>query len=70
MMLMVVWNPSGFHLIDVIRKDSKFEARHSISQIPSPLREILGPYPDDPRSHFMIQAANSRPYYSKTLAQF
>jgi hypothetical protein len=35
MMLTVVWNPHGFHLIDVLPKGSKFHAGHYISHIPS-----------------------------------
>jgi hypothetical protein len=41
MMLTVVWDPHGFHLIDVLPKGSKFNAGHYISHILSLLREIL-----------------------------
>jgi hypothetical protein len=44
MMLIVVWNPHGFHLIDVLPKRSKFNAGHSTTHIISPLPEILTLY--------------------------
>jgi hypothetical protein len=44
MMLMVVWNPHVFYLIDVLPKSSKFNAGHSITHVLSPLPEILTLY--------------------------
>jgi hypothetical protein len=65
MMLTVVWNPRWFRLIDVLLKGSKFNAGHDISHILSPLSEILAPYQDDPRKHFVIHADNVRSHYEK-----
>jgi hypothetical protein len=69
-MLTVVWSPHGFHLIDVLPKGSKFLAGHYISHIISPLPEILAPYQDDRRRHFVIHRDNARPYCVKTVVQF
>jgi hypothetical protein len=41
MMLTVVWNRHGFHLIDVLPKGSKFNAGHYISHIISPFPKFL-----------------------------
>jgi hypothetical protein len=70
MMLTVVWNTHGFHLIDVLPKSSKFNAGHYISHILSPLPEILALYQDDLRRHFVIHADNTRSHCAKTVTQF
>jgi hypothetical protein len=36
-MLMIVWNPRGFHLIKVLEKGRKFNARYYIAEILEPL---------------------------------
>jgi hypothetical protein len=41
MILTIVWNPHGFLLIDVIPQGSKFNARHYLSRILSPLPKFL-----------------------------
>jgi hypothetical protein len=70
MMLAGVWNPDGFHLIDVRPKDSKFSAGHYISLILSPLPEIFAPYQNDPRRHFVMHADTARPQGAKMATQF
>jgi hypothetical protein len=37
MMLMVIWKPRRFHVIDIRPKGRKFQAGYYISHIPSPL---------------------------------
>jgi hypothetical protein len=70
MILTVVWNPHGFHLIDVLPKGSKFDAGHYISLILSAFPEILAPYQDYPRRNFVIHADNARPHCAKIVTLF
>jgi hypothetical protein len=70
MMLTVVWNPHGFHLIDVLPKGGKFDAGHDISGILSPLPGILALSQDDARRHIVIQADNARTHCVKTVILF
>jgi hypothetical protein len=70
MMLTIVWNPHGFHLIDVLPNGSKFNPGHHISHILSPLPEILALYQNDPRTHFLIHADNARIHRVKELLSF
>jgi transposase len=70
MMLTVVWNPHGFNLIDVLPKDSKFNAGHYARHIPSSLPEMLASYQDARSRHFVIHAGNARPHCAKTVTQF
>jgi hypothetical protein len=49
MMLTIVWNLHGFHMIDVLPKGSKFNAGYYISHIRLPLLEIFALYQDDPK---------------------
>jgi hypothetical protein len=69
-MILAVWNPWGFHLIDVLPKGSKFDLRHYISYILSPLSEILAPYQNDQRMHFVILADNAELHGAKTVTLF
>jgi histone-lysine N-methyltransferase SETMAR len=70
MMLTIVWNPHGFHLIDVLPKGSKISAGHYISHVRSRLPEILAPYHDDSRRHFAIRTDNARLHFVNTVSQF
>jgi hypothetical protein len=51
-MLMIVWNPRGFHLIKVLEKGRKFNARYYIV-------EILEPLPHCPNGAQLKQQATS-----------
>jgi hypothetical protein len=31
MMITIVWNPTGFHIIDILPKGSKFNTHHYVS---------------------------------------
>jgi hypothetical protein len=70
MILTVVWDPHGLHLIDFLRKSSKLNAGHYLSHILSPLLEIFAPYQDGPRRHVLIHADNARLHRDKTVIQF
>jgi hypothetical protein len=70
MILNGVWNLHGFHLIDVRRKGSKFNAGHYISHILSPWPEILAPCQDDPKTHLVIDNDNARSHCVKTALLF
>jgi hypothetical protein len=65
----VVWSPYGFHLIDVPPKGSKFNDGHDISNILSPLPEILAPSQDGPKRKIVIYADNARPHCADTVTQ-
>jgi hypothetical protein len=69
MTLTIVWNPHGFHLIDVRPNGNKFHAGHYLSHIQSAFPEIPVPYQDDRRRHFVILADNARLYCTKMAAQ-
>jgi hypothetical protein len=70
MMLTVIWNPHGFHLIDVLPTGNTFHAVHPISHILSPLREIFAAYQDDPTRHFVIHADNAILHCAKKVTRF
>jgi hypothetical protein len=70
MMLTVVWNPQRFHMINVLPKDSKFNAGHYISRVLSPLPEVFAAYQDDPKRHVVIRADNARLHCAKTVPMF
>jgi hypothetical protein len=53
----------------VLPKSSKFNARHDIFHILSPLPEILAPYQDDRSRHVVIHADSARPHCGKTVPQ-
>jgi hypothetical protein len=69
-MLTVVWNPDGFHSIDVLPNGSKFNTGHYISHILSLLPEILALYQDGPKRYFVIHVDNTRSHYVKTVTRF
>jgi hypothetical protein len=69
-MLTIVWNRHGFLLIDVFPKGSKFDARHSISHILSPLPEILALVQDIAKRFIAICADNARLHCAKTASLF
>jgi hypothetical protein len=56
-MLTIVWNRHGFHVVDLLLMGSKSNRGHYISHILLSLREIviLPPYQDDTRWHKMTQ---------------
>jgi hypothetical protein len=39
MMLTIAWNPTGFHLVNVLSKECKFNATHFITEMSSLLAE-------------------------------
>jgi hypothetical protein len=69
-MLIIVWNPSGFHLIRVLPKEFKFSAGHYVAQ-------ILGPLPGWHRIQvgrtnrkLTVHADNARPHTGKLTLVF
>jgi hypothetical protein len=61
--------PTRFHLIDVLPKDSKFNAGHYIFHILSPLPKFLLLIKMS-KGDILWFAANARPHYAKTVTQF
>jgi hypothetical protein len=68
MIVTIVWNPHGFHLIDALPKDQTFNATHYVNMI---LQSLLDGRSSEPGAGLMIHADNARPHTArKTLKCF
>jgi histone-lysine N-methyltransferase SETMAR len=67
MMVTIVWNPQGFHLVDALPKGQKFKADYYIDRILQPLLESrsIGRGPC-----FIIHADNARSYTARKTFKF
>jgi hypothetical protein len=66
-MLVIVWNPRGFHLISVPGQGRKFNAMHSVTEIISPLPEERAYNATESNSKLILHADNGRTH-RKTLS--
>jgi hypothetical protein len=64
-MLTIVWNPRGFHSVNVREKGQKFNARHDVTERLSPFPEWCAS--DAPESHrqLMLDADNAQPHTAR-----
>jgi hypothetical protein len=65
MMVPIVWNPQGFHLVDALPKGQKVNASYYINTVLQPLLESRS---NGPGPGLIIHADNARPHITqKTL---
>jgi histone-lysine N-methyltransferase SETMAR len=67
LMVTIVWNPQGFHLIDRLPKGQRFNANYYVDMI---LRPILENRSRGPGLHFIIHADNARPDTAQKTLKF
>jgi histone-lysine N-methyltransferase SETMAR len=67
MMVTIVWNPHGFHLVDGLPKGQKFNASYYIDNILQPLLESRS---IGPGSGLIIHADNGRPHTAQRTLKF
>ena len=70
LMVTVVWNPHGFHIIDVLPKGTKFNAEYYISHILTPLAGKQKNLGVEPGRKLVIHADNARPHTAKKVSEF
>jgi histone-lysine N-methyltransferase SETMAR len=69
-MLMIVWNSSGFHLINVLQKGFKFNASLYVTQIPGTLSDWPRIHVGRTNRKLCVHADNSRPHTATVTLQF
>jgi hypothetical protein len=67
MIVAIVWNPQGFHLVDVLPKGQKFNANYYIDRI---LRQLLENRSTGRGSCLIIHADNARPHTARKIFKF
>jgi transposase InsO family protein len=67
MMVTIVWNPHGFHLVDGLPKGQKFNASYYIDNI---LQSLLEGRSTGPDSGLIIHADNARPHTAQRTLKF
>jgi histone-lysine N-methyltransferase SETMAR len=67
MMVTIVWNPQGLHLIDGLPKGQRFSASYYVDMI---LRPLLENRSRGPGLHFIIHADNARPHTAQNTLKF
>jgi histone-lysine N-methyltransferase SETMAR len=67
MMITIVWNLHGFHLVDGLPKGQKFNASYYIDNLLQPLLESLS---TGPGSGLIIHADNARPHTAQKTLKF
>jgi hypothetical protein len=68
--LTIVWNPLGFHLIDVLGRGRKFNAPYYVTEILSLLSESCSTEAKGERSPLMVYVDNARPDTRERWSQF
>jgi transposase len=69
-MITMVWNPSGFHLIIVLPKGFKFNARYYVIQILGPLSAWRGTKIGRANRKLIVHANNARPHTAIVVLDF
>jgi hypothetical protein len=69
-MLTVIWNPLGFHLIDVLAKGCKFNAAYYATETLLPLSKWRSASAKGDKPKLTIHSDNSRPHTAQHSAQF
>jgi histone-lysine N-methyltransferase SETMAR len=68
--LMIVWNPCGFHLINVLEKGRKFNAGYYIAEIFEPLSQWRSIEAAGNERKLLVHADNARPHTAKLSTQY
>jgi hypothetical protein len=64
MMIPIVWNPQGFHLVDALPKSRKFNANYYLDRI---LQSLLDSRSTGRAPGLIIQADNARPHIARKI---
>jgi hypothetical protein len=67
MMVTIVWNPQGFHLVDALPKGQKFNANYYIDRI---LQSLLESRSTGRGPCLIIHADNARPHPAQKFSNF
>jgi hypothetical protein len=70
MMITIVWNPSGFHVIRALPKGAKFNADYYMSEILTPLLQWRSRQVGATDRKLIVHADNARPHTAKKVDQF
>lgn len=70
LMLTIVWNPNGFHLINVLSSGCKFNASHYVTNVLGPLTDWRAVQAGGSRRKLIIHADNARPHVATVTQQF
>jgi histone-lysine N-methyltransferase SETMAR len=70
LMLTIVWNPSGFHLINVLPNGCKFNASHFVTNIRGPVVDWRIVQVRGSNRKLIIHAHNSRPHLATMTQRF
>jgi histone-lysine N-methyltransferase SETMAR len=69
-MLTIVWNPSGFHLINILAKGCTFNSTHYITEILSPLADWRLTEAGGCKRKLIVHADNARPHVARQTIGF
>jgi hypothetical protein len=69
-MLTIVWNPGGFHLVNILPKGFKFNASYSVTQILDPLSKWRSIQVGRTNRKLIVHTDNARPHTGKMTSQF
>jgi hypothetical protein len=69
-MLTIVWNPGGFHLVNILPKGFKFNASYYITQVLDPLSKWQRTQVGRTNRKLIVHADNARPHTAKMTSQF
>jgi histone-lysine N-methyltransferase SETMAR len=69
-MLIIVWNPRGFHLIKILDKGRKFNAGYYIAEILEPLSQWSSIGAAVNEQKLLMHADNARPHTTKLSTQY
>jgi hypothetical protein len=69
-MLTIVWNRRGFHLINVLEDGRKFKAMHYVTGVLSPLSEWSALDTPESDCKLIVHANNARPHSARPSVEF
>jgi histone-lysine N-methyltransferase SETMAR len=69
-MLTIVWNPRGFHLINVLEKKRKFKAGYYFAEILEPLSQWRSIEAAGNERKLLVHPDNARPHTAKLSTQY
>jgi hypothetical protein len=66
----IVWNPGGFHLVNILPKEFKFNASYYVTQIFDPLSKWRRTQVERTNRKLIVHANNALPHTAKMTSQF
>jgi hypothetical protein len=70
LMLTRVWNPGGFHLVNILPKGFKFKASYYVTQILDPLSKWRRTQVGRTNRKLIVHADKAHPHTAKMTSQF